>query len=124
MEALEVAEVRGVGDADRLDHLGAGAAGDLGAERRSLVAVQLHVREVEGVGGVRDLVEARVDEHADRLDPAPQRRGDAGRDGGIGGPRRAVPEDEADRPRAELDGELGVLGACDAADLDAARVRA
>ena len=31
----------------------------------------------------------------------------------------ARPEDEADRPGAQLDGELGVLGAGDAADLDA-----
>ena len=52
------------------------------AERRALVAVQLHVREAERVDGVRDLVERRVDEDADGLDlaaharamPAPPRR--------------------------------------------------
>ena len=45
-------------------------------------------------------------------------------DGGVGRARRARPEDEAERPRAELDGELGVLEAGDAADLDARHARA
>ena len=70
--------------ADRLDHLRAGAAGDLGAEGGALVAVQLHVREADRVGGPGDLVEPRVDEHADGLDAAAQRPRDAGRDRRVG----------------------------------------
>ena len=54
---------------------------DLGAERRALVAVQLHVREPDRLGGVGDLVERRVDEHADELGPAPHAARDPGRDG-------------------------------------------
>ena len=64
-------------------------------------------------------LEARVDEHADGLHAAPQGAGDPGRDGGVGGARRALPEDEAERPGTQLDRELGVLGTGDAADLDA-----
>ena len=119
VEALEVLEVRRARDPDRLDHLGAGAARDLGAERRALVAVELDVGEVQRLRGLGDLVEARVDEHADELGAAPQRLRDAGGVRRIRGARRGRPEDEAERPRAELDGELGVLGTGDAADLDA-----
>jgi hypothetical protein len=74
---------------------------------------------VQLVGRVRDLVEGRVDEHADELHAAAQRRGDSRRDGRIGGARRMRPEDEADRPRAELDGQLGVLVPGHPAELDA-----
>ena len=110
-------------DAHRLDHLRARAPGGLGAERRALVAVQLQVREVQLLGGLRDLVERRVDEHADQLDAAAQRGRDARGDGRVGRARRVRPEDEAERPRTELDRELGVLGPGDAADLDARHAR-
>ena len=100
--------------------LRAGAARDLGAERRALVAVELDQREPQRVGGLRDLVERRVDEHADE-----SRRGGAarrampGRVVGVaarGEPgQRIIPTAQA----PQLDGELGVLGTGDAADLDA-----
>ena len=44
-EGLGGVDVGGAGDVDRLDHLGAGAARDLGAERGPLFAVQLHDRQ-------------------------------------------------------------------------------
>ena len=40
----------------------------LGAERGALVAVQLQHRQPDRLGRARDLVERRVDEHADELD--------------------------------------------------------
>ena len=81
VEALERLQVGAAGDARGLDDLRARAARDLVGERRALVAVQLHVREPDRLGGVRDLVERRVDEHADELGLAPHAAGDPGRDG-------------------------------------------
>ena len=56
----------------RLDHLAAGAPRHLAAEVRALVAVQLQDRQRLVLGRPGDLVEGRVDEHADDLDLAPQ----------------------------------------------------
>ena len=90
----------------------------LGAVGGALVAVQLQVGEPERVGEPRDLVERLVDEDADELGAPAQRAGDPGGHGRVGGAGRARPQDEAERPGPELDGQLGVLGARDAADLD------
>ena len=107
----------GAGDARRLDDLAAGAARRLGAERRALVAVQLQVAVADLLGLARDLLERRVDEHPDARHAAAQLGDDRGRGGRVARARRAVPADQPDRPGAELDGELGVLEAGDAADL-------
>jgi hypothetical protein len=71
VEALERLQVRAAGDPGGLDDLRAGAARHLAGEGRALVAVQLHVREPDRLGGVGHLVERRVDEHADELGLAP-----------------------------------------------------
>ena len=79
-----------------------GALGDRGAERRPLVAVQLHVAEAERVGQPGDLVQRLVDEHADQLDAPVQRARDARGDGRVG--VRAWTRGQRmkpDRPRAE-----------------------
>ena len=83
-----------------------------------LVAVQLDVREPDRVGGAGDLVERRVHEHADELDPAAHAARDPGRDRLLDGAREPRPEDEAERPGAQRRRQLGVLEARDAADLD------
>ena len=75
VEALEVAQIGGVADPHRLDHLGARALSDRRTERRALVAVQLDVREAEDVDAVGDLVDRLVDEHAHGLDLAPRPAG-------------------------------------------------
>ncbi len=81
-----------------LDHLAAGAARRLGAERRPLVAVQLEHRQPDRVGGARDLVERRVDEHADDLDPALQRRRDLGAAATLAAPRASAARRSARSP--------------------------
>ena len=70
-KARAPADVAARAHADGLDDLRAGAARDLAAERRALVAVQLDHREPEDVGELDDALEALVDEHADELHRAP-----------------------------------------------------
>ena len=101
-----------------------GALGDRGAERRPLVAVQLHVREPDR-RRPRAAISSSVwlTNTPDELEPAPHRARDPGRHGRVGralGPR---PEDEPDRPRAERGRQLGVLEPRDAADLDVGHAR-
>ena len=68
-----------------LDHPAAGPASHLGAERRNLLAVQLHDRQADHIGCRGDLVQGRVDEHAGDLQLAAHLgsdpRGHVGRDG-------------------------------------------
>ena len=66
-----------------------------------------------------DLVERRVDEHAADLDLAAQRARDQLGLVQLARARRSGPEDQPDRPGADLDGALGVVEAGDAADLHA-----
>ena len=60
----------------RLDHARAGAPRDLGAERRALVAVQLHERQADRSASSVISLERRVDEDAGELDAAAQRGAD------------------------------------------------
>ena len=108
-------------DAHGLDDLRAGAARDLAAEHGSLVAVQLDVRQARGLDRAVDLLQARVDEHADEVDRAPQRVTDHLRLVEVAAPRRAVPEDHPQRPGAGLGGAVGVFDGRDPAVLDARR---
>jgi hypothetical protein len=118
VEARQRLDVRAASHAHRLDHLAARAASRLGAERRALVAVELHHRQVEGLSDLCDMLERRVDEHARDLDPAPERRRDLGGCIELAPARRARPEDQPDRPRARVDGETRVFKRGDPAELD------
>ena len=118
LEGAQVADVGAPGDARGLDHLRAGAARGLGAVDGPLVAVELQQREPERVGGLGDLVEMRVDEHAGDLGAAVQRGADRLGLRARAAARRAGPEDHPDRPGAQLGRVLGVLQAGDAAELD------
>jgi hypothetical protein len=80
--------------------------------------VELKMTEPDRVGGVDDVVEGRVHEHADDLGAAPHHAGDAGGDGRVGRRAGVRPQDEAERPCPQPDRQLGVLVARDAADLD------
>ena len=71
------------------------------AERRALVAVQLHVGEAEHVDQVGDLVQRLVDEHADELDLAPHAARDPRGHGRVDVALGRLPQDEAERPGAE-----------------------
>ncbi len=102
----------------RLDHLGAGAASDLLAERGALVAVKLDHRELLVFDRGRDLVERRVDENAADLGRAAKLRADLERHGGIAASWARRPVVEPDRPGTERDRLLGVLDPGDAAELD------
>ena len=75
-------------DAHRLDHAAARCAAPTSAQKAgpSSPCSWTWVRP-SASAACGDLVERRVDEHADELDPAAQRRGDPGRDGRIGGAR-------------------------------------
>ena len=79
VEDGERLEVGTAAHADRLDHLAAGSPRGLGAERRALVAVELDHRQPDRVRGPGQLIERRVDEHADDLGPPLDRGGDLGR---------------------------------------------
>ena len=86
-----------------------------------IVSVELDDRQLDRVGGLRQLIERRVDEHADDLGAALQRGGDLAGDLKLTRPRRPRPEDHADRPRAGGHGALGVAEIRDAAELDLGR---
>ena len=92
---------------------------DRGAERRALVAVQLHVGErrarrrraaISSSGGLTNTPTSSTRRRSARAIPAATR--------GSSWRAERGPEDEPDRPGAELDRQLGVLEARDAADLD------
>ena len=117
MEALERAHVTGTGHLRRLDDAGTGPPGGLGAERRTLVAVQLQHRQPQLVAIALDLLERGVDEHPAQLGSPAQRSDDPPRLGERAASRARGREDHADRPRAELHRELGVVQVGDAADL-------
>ena len=72
VEGLQRLHLRGAAHARGLDHPAAGAARDLLAVRRALVAVQLQDREPDPVRRLGDLVERRVDENTDQLGAAAQ----------------------------------------------------
>ena len=86
-------------DVDRLDHLDPGAAGDLGAEGDALVAVELDHRELLVLGRPGDLVERRVDEHADDLGLAPEGGGRSPRRRRARPARGLAPSGSARSPR-------------------------
>ena len=92
-----------------LDHPAAGPARHLGAEGRSLLPVELHNREPRRIGQLADLLQGRVDEHADDLGGATDGGGKLDRAVGYDRARRLRPQDHADRPGAERHRELGVL---------------
>jgi hypothetical protein len=112
-------DLRGVVHPRGLDHPAAGPAGGLLAVRRTLVAVQLEQREAAEVGRRGDLVERRVHEHAGQLDAPVELRADGLRLLHGARPRAPWPEDHAERPRAQLDGLVGVLQRRQSADLHA-----
>ena len=114
-------DVGAVADAGGLDHLGAGAACGLGAERRALVAVELDHREVERLGRLHDVLQRRVDEHADELRAAFADAGDLGGRGHLDPARGLRVEDQPDRPGARLERALGIGPTGEAAELDAGR---
>ena len=76
VEPFEVPDVGGPGDLGGLDDPRPGAPRDLAAERRSLVAVELHERQPELLGDLDDARQRCVDEHAAQLDAASQRCAD------------------------------------------------
>ena len=125
MEALEVAHREGAPHRRRLDHARAGPPGDLGAERRPLVAVQLHERQADARSATRAISSSGALTNtpatsARRCSAAPIASASAT----VQRRARARVEDHADRPRAELGGEQRILEAGDAADLDVGRVHA
>ncbi len=77
--------------------------------RGALVAVQLQQRQPELVAELRrDVLQGRVDEHPAQLDAAAQRGADHGGLLERAAAGTALVEDHADRPGAELGGQLGV----------------
>ena len=123
MEALEVAQVSGTGDLRGLDHPGARPAPRLGAVGGPLVAVELEHAEAERLAQLDDVAQGRVDEDAAELDAAAQARDDPLRLGQRAAAGAAVVEDHAQRPRPELDRQLGVGEVGDAADLHSRGLR-
>ena len=101
-----------------LDHLATGAPGGLAAEDRPLVTMQLQQRETDGVGGQRQLIERRVNEHPDDLHLALVHRRDLGGDVGFAPARRRSPEDYSDRPGAGAHRIGGVTLVGDPTELD------
>ena len=119
VEGAEGAHLRGVAHARGLDHAGAGAASRLAAVGRALVAVQLEQREPAAVGGLaatssRVALTNTPATSTRRCSSAPissavRQRARA---------RAAGPEDQAERPRAEVRARRGVGERGDSADLD------
>ena len=91
-----------------LDHAAAGPARRLGAERRTLVAVELQHRQPDLIGGVDNLVKRRVDEYADQLDAPAVDRGDLGRIPIRHRRLRASPQDHPQGPGACLHRRVGI----------------
>ena len=110
--------------ADRLDHLGARAPAR--PRRRTRAPRRRAAGRARAAAPRRPARPRRASRSTNTPTISTRRRSaarDAGGDGRVGRARRARPEDEAERPRTELDGELGVLGTGDAADLDARHAR-
>ena len=117
-EGTRKVDVRRAPDPDRLDDRAAGPPSDLVAERKALVAVELHHREVLVLDRPGDLVNRLIDEDANDLELAPKSRADLGRDRVVAAPDASLPVIEADRPRAEARRVLGVVVPRYAAELD------
>ena len=113
----EVADVAGAGHLSGLDYARAGAPRSLGAERGTLLAVQLQHAQPELLAGLHQLLERRVHKHAAQLHLAAQSCPDPLSLLERGTTRTSVIEDHPHRPRPQRGRELGVLEIRDPADL-------
>ena len=119
VEALELADVADRRHLHRLDHLRAAAARHLGAVRRPSSPCSCSSVSPSSLAVAHDPLQRRVDEHAAQLHPAAQRARDPQRLRLRAAAGAVLVEDHAHRPRPQLDRQLGVLEAGDAADLHA-----
>src|SRR4029450_5569346 len=91
-----------------------------GTELRGVfIAMELHGVDAGTCGGLEDIRGGLIHEHANPRDECRQAVGDRADGVGGHGAGAAWPEDEAQRPRAELHRQQRVRTAADSADLDA-----